>query len=127
LTAEAPYPDEARARSTGEVRGSEAEGERFEAGGQHHRPLRLDGNGDLVDPPVTIVRVRRRDGVSASGASEGAAIDRVITLVPPPLGWFRGDELVRIVAKVIADSPTWSSGCVAATRRRWARWSAGEA
>jgi ABC-type branched-subunit amino acid transport system substrate-binding protein len=45
-------------------------------------PLRLDRNGDLIDPPVTIMRVRRRDGVSATRGYEGAAIDRIIK-VPP--------------------------------------------
>jgi branched-chain amino acid transport system substrate-binding protein len=41
-------------------------------------PLSFDRNGDLVAPPVTIMRVRRRDGVSRVQFYEGAVIDRVI-------------------------------------------------
>ncbi|HTN22964.1 MAG TPA: BTAD domain-containing putative transcriptional regulator [Solirubrobacteraceae bacterium] len=44
-------------------------------------PLRFDHNGDLVAPAVTILRVRRRDGVSDVEHFEGAAVDRVIA--PP--------------------------------------------
>jgi DNA-binding SARP family transcriptional activator/ABC-type branched-subunit amino acid transport system substrate-binding protein/streptogramin lyase len=45
-------------------------------------PVRFDANGDLVSPPVTIMRVVRRDGVSDVPTYEGAAINRIIT--PPP-------------------------------------------
>jgi DNA-binding SARP family transcriptional activator/ABC-type branched-subunit amino acid transport system substrate-binding protein/streptogramin lyase len=41
-------------------------------------PLRFDRNGDLTASPVTIMRVRRRDGVSGVQFFEGAAIDRVL-------------------------------------------------
>ena len=43
---------------------------------------RCDANGDLIAPPLTIMRVLRRDGVSNVPAYEGAAINRIIT--PPP-------------------------------------------
>jgi branched-chain amino acid transport system substrate-binding protein len=45
-------------------------------------PVRFDRNGDLAAPVVTIMRVRRRDGVSDVEDFEGAAVDRVIA--PPP-------------------------------------------
>ena len=45
-------------------------------------PVRFDRNGDLIAPAVTIMRVRRRDGVSDVENFEGATVDRVIA--PPP-------------------------------------------
>jgi ABC-type branched-subunit amino acid transport system substrate-binding protein len=45
-------------------------------------PVRFDANGDLIAPPVTIMRIVRRDGVSGVQSHEGAAINRIIT--PPP-------------------------------------------
>jgi len=45
-------------------------------------PIRFDANGDLTAPPVTIMRVLRRAGVSDVPTYEGAAINRIIT--PPP-------------------------------------------
>jgi DNA-binding SARP family transcriptional activator/ABC-type branched-subunit amino acid transport system substrate-binding protein/streptogramin lyase len=44
--------------------------------------VHFDANGDMIAPPVTIMRVVRRDGVSDVPAYEGAAINRIIT--PPP-------------------------------------------
>jgi hypothetical protein len=41
--------------------------------------VRFDANGDLAGPPVAIMRVVRRAGVSDVQAYEGAAIDRIIT------------------------------------------------
>jgi branched-chain amino acid transport system substrate-binding protein len=45
-------------------------------------PVRFDGNGDLIAPSITILRVRDRNGVSQIEDYEGAAFDRVIR--PPP-------------------------------------------
>jgi branched-chain amino acid transport system substrate-binding protein len=41
-------------------------------------PVAFDRRGDLLDPAVMVLRVRRRDGVSDVENYEGAAVDRVI-------------------------------------------------
>ena len=46
-------------------------------------PLAFDRYGDMVDPAVMVLRVRRRDGVSDVEGYEGAAVERVIR---PPAG-----------------------------------------
>jgi branched-chain amino acid transport system substrate-binding protein len=49
-------------------------------------PISFTRDGDLTAPAITIMRVRRRDGVSTVPGYEGAAIDRVIA---PPAGAIR--------------------------------------
>jgi branched-chain amino acid transport system substrate-binding protein len=44
--------------------------------------VRFDANGDMIAPPVTIMRIARSDGVSDAHTYDGAAINRIIT--PPP-------------------------------------------
>jgi hypothetical protein len=44
--------------------------------------VRFDPNGDMIAPPVTIMRIVRRDGVSDVPTYEGAAINRIITPAP---------------------------------------------
>jgi ABC-type branched-subunit amino acid transport system substrate-binding protein len=45
-------------------------------------PVDFNANGDLLAPPVTIMRVVRRDGVSDVPTYEGAAINRIVTPAP---------------------------------------------
>jgi DNA-binding SARP family transcriptional activator/DNA-binding beta-propeller fold protein YncE len=45
-------------------------------------PVRFDANGDIIAPPVTIMRIVRHDRVSDLPGYEGAAINRIITPAP---------------------------------------------